>query len=142
MHAIWVGVLWSLLLSFFSHTFHVSLTQSVCAFIPSLGVTPTQPTTTPHHTTATYTYTYTCTHMQDFEAKLLEAESKRQQQQQQQRPQQQQQQSQQGQEQQEQQDQQEGESGEEGQAGGMTEQQMEDLTQEQLEQVRCCCVVV
>jgi hypothetical protein len=69
---------------------------------------------------------------------LLEAESKRQQQQQQ-RPPPVQQQSPQGQEQQQQQqqEQQDGESGEEGQAGGMMEQQMEELTQEQLEQVGC-----
>lgn len=70
---------------------------------------------------------------QDFETKLLEAESKRQQQQQ--RPPPMQQQSPQGQEQQQQQEEQDGEAGEEGQAGGMMEQQMEDLTQEQLEQV-------
>lgn len=69
----------------------------------------------------------------DFETKLLEAESKRQQQQRP-PPMQQQQQSPQGQEQQQQQEEQDGESGEEGQAGGMMEQQMEELTQEQLEQ--------
>jgi len=78
---------------------------------------------------------------QDFETKLLEAESKRQQQQRP-PPMQQQQQSPQGQEQQQQQEEQDGESGEEGQAGGMMEQQMEELTQEQLEQVGVLSVCV